>query len=194
MTSVFGGKLWSDLWLLKPFNLVDNGSHCSFCWFVSRWHFHNHWKWGQAVSISRLVRSRDAPTHAHKESFLSDLTQTLFIPSFLFSIFLPAACLHISPLIYPLTPWSRFQKHILCSSTHSSSCPLPRLLSYVCDWQKGSYSLGKNTQLPSQMGGRSERGPAPPGFARVTVHQQCDSVQPCELRLEQVPAVLPQGV
>lgn len=94
---VYLEKNSNQIWFLKPFNLVDNGSHCSFCGFVWRWHFHNHWKWRQAVSISRLVRSRDAPTHAHKESFLSDLTQTLFIPSLLSSIFIPAACLHVSP-------------------------------------------------------------------------------------------------
>lgn len=144
MASVFGGKLWSDLWLLKPFNLLDNGTHCSFCWFVSCWHFNNHWKWRQAVSISRLVRSRDAPTHAHKESFLSDLTQTLFIP-----IFLPAACLHVSPRSdsHPFNSVIPFPKtySMLIHPFLFSPPPFPRLFSHVSDWQEGSYSLGKNT-------------------------------------------------
>lgn len=37
------------------------------------------------------------------ESFLSDLTLSLFIPSFLFFIFLPAACLHISSSSHSFT-------------------------------------------------------------------------------------------
>lgn len=48
------------------------------------------------------------------ESFLSDLTPTLFIPSFLFSIFLPAACLCASP----------------CSGSHSFNSMIPLLKAY----------------------------------------------------------------
>lgn len=179
MTRVFRGKLWSDLWHLKPFNLVNNGSHSSFSWFVSRWHFHNHWKRRQAVSISRLVRSRDAPTHAHKESFLSDLTQTLFIPSFLFSIFLPAACLHVSP----------------CSDSHSfnSMIPLPKTYSmlihpflfftpsktpFLCIWlTEGFIQPGEEHITPLTDGREVWEGPCPP--PRVCTSDCAPAVRQC---------------
>lgn len=84
--------------------------------------------------------------HIKSLFYLTSHKHSLFPPFYspFFSQLLVSTYLLV-PILTPLTPWSRFQKHILCSSTHSSSSPLPRLFSHVSDWQEGSYSLGKNT-------------------------------------------------
>lgn len=97
------------------------------------------------------------------ESFLSDLPLTLFIPSFLFFIFLPAACRRVFP----------------CSSSHSFNSMIPLLKTcsvlthpflfftpsshFLCIWlTEGFVQLRGEHITPSQMGRRSERG-LPPG-------------------------------
>lgn len=91
------------------------------------------------------------------ESFLSDLTPTLFIPSFLFSIFLPAACLCVSPcsgshsfnsMIPLLKAYSVLAQPFLFFTPFQDSCPV-----HLTDRRVHAASGGGGRNTPSQTGG-----------------------------------------
>lgn len=151
-------------------------------------------------------------TRAHNGVFsvwprLSTLYFLLFIrPLVCCSIFLPAASPHLSsvPIFSPpvscvfiflrsisiLFTFTHTSKTSLCA--HPAILPsIPPLIFNVGDWQAVLYTLEVDTKLPCGWV-RGLRGLMSPGCARVSVHQQRGSAQWRELRLEQVPAVLPR--
>lgn len=138
-------------------------------------------------------------------SFLSDLIPPLSISSSSFALrsvvpfFLQLPLFIYLPVVFPTfsdAPSSSYPFptiSLFAPSSKISFCAHPSIRLALhpsarcpCSWLTGRFK-------PSCGWVRGLRGLMSPGSVRVSVYQQCDNAQRRELRLEQVPAVWPQG-
>lgn len=159
------------------------------------------------VNLDSVGRSQYAATHAHNWVFSlwpfppRSVSSYPFPLLFCFFLQLPLStyllCLSSlcpfsdSPIFIQFPPLSLY---VTASKTlfyiHTPIFPFKHPTTHFpCSWLTGRFTQPVGEHItPSWMGERSHMRGDVSG-----VYQQFDSVQWCELRLEQVPAVLPQG-